>query len=337
MSYDLFISCPRGLEYLLEEELKSLGLNVSRVNPQGVYGAAALAVLYRLCLWSRLANRIHLILCQGTLSDEASLRQFSEQFPWETIFSVDDAFAVSFHGENDFIRHTMFGAQVVKDGIVDHFRRLTGTRPSVNKIAPHIHLQAHLKHNTITLSLDLSGTSLHQRAYRLEGGAAPLKENLAAALLIRAGWPQRLEQGDAFHDPCCGSGTLAIEAALMATHRAPGLLRQNYGFTHWRGHDASLWHKIKQEALAAIRPLTVKIVGSDVTQRNIQLARDNAERAGVLSEIVLEQRALKDCRAIAPKGLLLCNPPYGARLGDEEQLMPLYQTIGQVLASHYQG
>ena len=169
MNYSLFISCPKGLEYLLEEELRALGLIISKVNPQGVYGEANLRVLYQLCLWSRLANRVQLILFSGYAANEASIRQLCTQFDWPSVFSHDKSIAVEFHGASEHIRNTMFGAQVVKDGIVDHFRNLKGLRPTVDKENPQIRIHSYLKNNYLTVSLDLTGYSLHQRGYRLYG------------------------------------------------------------------------------------------------------------------------------------------------------------------------
>ncbi|WP_040916110.1 THUMP domain-containing protein, partial [Legionella tunisiensis] len=222
MNYSLFISCPKGLEYLLEEEVKTLGLHVTRVSPQGVYGEADLTVIYQLCLWSRLANRVQLLLFSGQAHNEQTLYQLCNQFPWQTVFSADKTLAIEFHGSSTHIRNSMFGAQVVKDGIVDHFRQFKGMRPSIDREKAQIRLHAHLKHDIVTVSFDLTGYSLHQRGYRTQAGEAPLKENIAAAMLIRAKWPQLAANGYALHDPFCGAGTLIIEAAMMAGHIAPG-------------------------------------------------------------------------------------------------------------------
>lgn len=227
MKYSLFVSCPKGLEYLLEEELKGLGLEITRVSPQGVYGEASLTVTYQLCLWSRIANRVQLILFSGAAFNEQTMLQLCKHFHWQTVFTQDKSIAVEFHGASEHIRNTMFGAQVVKDGIVDHFRQLNGSRPSVDKDNPQILIHAYLKNDILTISLDLTGYSLHQRGYRSQAGLAPLKENVAAALLIRAKWPELAAKGYGLHDPFCGSGTLVIEAAMMAAHVAPGLLRQD--------------------------------------------------------------------------------------------------------------
>lgn len=208
MNYSLFVSCPRGLEYLLEEELKALGLSVTRVSPQGVYGEASLATIYQLCIWSRIANRVQLVLFSGYTHNEQALHQLCTEFHWQTVFSPDKTLAIEFHGSSAQIRNTMYGAQLVKDAIVDHFRRENGVRPSVDKERPQILIHAYLKNNELTVSFDLVGYSLHQRGYRARGGMAPLKENVAAALLMRAKWPELAAQGYALHDPFCGSGTV---------------------------------------------------------------------------------------------------------------------------------
>lgn len=337
MDYPLFISCPKGLEYLLEAELKALGLAVERISPQGVFGSASLAVLYRLCLWSRIANRVQLILFSGVASNESLIHQLCLDFHWQTVFSVDKTFTISFHGANEQIRNTMYGAQLIKDGIVDHFRNRTGERPSVARADADIHLHAHLKEETLTVSLDLAGGSLHQRGYRKAAGEAPIKENVAAALLMRANWPALCEQGYAFDDLCCGAGTFVIEAAMMAANLAPGLLRETYGFAHWVGYDDGLWQQIKQEALSSVRAVSVKIIGSDVSAASVDIAKANAILAGVDKWVSFEAKAIDACRPVASKGLIVCNPPYGERLGDATALLPVYESLGRVFSEHYSG
>lgn len=337
MIFSLFISCPKGLEYLLEEELKTLGLEVSRVSPQGVYGEASLAIIYQLCLWSRLANRVQLVLFNGQAHNEQTIYQLCHQFPWQTVFAVDKTLAIEFHGSSAQIRNTMYGAQVVKDAIVDHFQGLQGARPVVSREKPQILLHAYLKHDALTLSLDLTGYSMHQRGYRIEAGTAPLKENVAAAMLIRANWPKLSATGFALHDPLCGAGTLVIEAAMMAAHIAPGLLRQDQALQHWRMHQPSLWEKARTHALQQVKPISAKLRGSDMNAKLIASARSNAERAGVSRLVEFEVMPLSECKAMAEKGLLICNPPYGERLGDATQLIPFYQQLGHVMHAHYSG
>ena len=337
MNYSLFVSCPKGLEYLLEEEMRSLGLHVSRVSPQGVYGEADLAVLYHLCIWTRLANRIQLILFSGEAHNEQTLYKLCNEFPWQTVFNAEKTLAIEFHGSSAHIRNSMFGAQVVKDGIVDHFRQFKGIRPNIDRGKPQIRLHAHLKDEIVTVSLDLTGYSLHQRGYRTQAGEAPLKENIAAAMLIRANWPQLVAAGYALHDPFCGAGTLVIEAAMMAGHIAPGLLRQDQALVHWVQHQSSLWEKVRTQALQQVKPIQMKLRGTDNSQKSIEIARANAERAGVLPLVEFEQLELKDCQPNAEKGLMIANPPYGERLSDVSHLIPLYQQLGSTLHSSYQG
>ncbi|MFW2532478.1 MULTISPECIES: bifunctional 23S rRNA (guanine(2069)-N(7))-methyltransferase RlmK/23S rRNA (guanine(2445)-N(2))-methyltransferase RlmL [unclassified Legionella] len=337
MNYSLFISCPKGLEYLLEEEVKALGLRITRVSPQGVYGEADLAVIYQLCLWSRLANRVQLLLFSGQAHNEQTLYQLCNQFPWQTVFSADKTLAIEFHGSSTHIRNSMFGAQVVKDGIVDHFRQFKGMRPSIDREKAQIRLHAHLKHDIVTVSFDLTGYSLHQRGYRTQAGEAPLKENIAAAMLIRAKWPQLAANGYALHDPFCGAGTLVIEAAMMAGHIAPGLLRHDQSLIYWAQHQPSLWEKMRAHALQQVKPIKVKLKGTDNNQRLITAAKANAERAGVLPLVEFAVQAVKDCQPSDAQGLLICNPPYGERLGEATHLVPLYQQLGTTIHTHYQG
>ncbi len=337
MMFSLFVSCPRGVEYLLEEELRVLGLSVTRVSPQGVYGEADLALLYRLCLWSRLANRVQLILLSGAVLNQKTLYQLCYDFPWQTVFSPDKSLGIEFHGSTPEINNTMFGAQVVKDAIVDYFRQLQDTRPVIERVSPDVRLHAYLKHDHLTLSLDLTGFSLHQRGYRTQAGVAPLKENVAAAMLIRAQWPAMMATGAGFHDPFCGSGTLVVEAAMMAANIAPGLLRMDQSFQHWIGHDACLWDGIHGDALKAVKPIDTVFYGTDSDSQMIELAQANAERAGVSHLVRFDCMPVDACRPQAPHGLIISNPPYGERMSDASQLISLYQQLGLWLHTHYQG
>jgi len=339
MNFYLFISCPKGLEYLLEEEVRAIGLNVTRVSPQGVYGEGNLSVAYNLCLWSRLANRVQLILFNGQAHNKETLYQLCHQFPWQTVFTAEKTFAVEFHGESPQLRNTMFGAQVVKDAIVDHFRQLQGARPNVTRENPEIRLHAYLHHDNLTVSFDLSGFSLHQRGYRLQAGKAPLKENVAAAMLFRADWPRLAEAGYSFYDPFCGSGTLVIEAAMMAAHIAPGLLRDDQAVHHWVQHQPTLWEKLRSLALAQVKPTQGWFGGSDLDEKVIALAKENAARAGVSQLVHFAPLALEHCKppTDTSHGLVLGNPPYGERLGEATQLMPLYQQLGQTLHTQFMG
>jgi 23S rRNA (guanine2445-N2)-methyltransferase / 23S rRNA (guanine2069-N7)-methyltransferase len=325
------------MEYLLENELRGLSFAVSHVNPQGVYGEATLEMIYRVCLWSRLASRVQLIITQGPAANRHELYTTCVGVDWQTFFNVTHSLAVVFHGESEAFRHSLFGAQVVKDAVVDYFREKTQARPNIERVRPDVLLHAHLKHDTITLSMDLIGYSLHQRGYRLQTGLAPLKEHVAAAMLVRARWPERAQEGYAFQDPCCGSGTLVIEAALMAANIAPGLLRRDQAVVHWLGHDTALWEQVRAEATLQQRECQVPLVGSDADANLLDLAQANAERAGVAQWITWQARPMTQARPTLDHGVVVTNPPYGVRLGEEADLIPLYRQLGEVLHTHYTG
>lgn len=333
MTYSLFISCPKGMEYLLGDELSALGLSITKTTPMGVYGEVDnLTLVYRLCLWSRIANRIQLILFNGhLLNDEQSIYRLCHQFHWQKVFTSDKTFAIEFHGKSKSIRNTMYGAQLVKDAIVDYFKR-HGRRPDVDKTNPDVRLHAYLKHNELTVSLDLCGYSLHQRGYRKTPGLAPLKENVAAAVLMRSNWPSLSQQGLSLVDPFCGSGTLLIEAALIATQTAPGLLRQDQALKHWVAHVPSLWDKTRDAAKQQITPLTNRLIGFDSNPRAINLAQQSAHMAGFADDIHFKQQAINDYHPIDGQGIIVTNPPYGERLDETSALIPVYQNLGHAMS-----
>ena len=225
-----FATAPKGISSLLLQELKDLGIEEVKESTAGVTFLGDLESAYRVCLWSRLANRVLMPLSQFPANSPEMLYDAVKEIPWDEHLAQDGTLAVDFNTANSRINHSHFGALKVKDAIVDLFREKYGERPSVDTKQPDIRLNVYLNRDFATLYLDLSGDSLHRRGYRLDGAAAPLKENLAAALLIRAGWPEIAATGGGLLDPMCGSGTLPIEAALMASKSAPGLMRTYFGF-----------------------------------------------------------------------------------------------------------
>ncbi len=338
MKFSVFVSCPKGIEYLLQDEMKSLGLDVTRVSPQGVYGDASLSTIYTICLWSRLANRVHLILFRGPVSDSDMLYHLCHGFAWETVFGADKTLAIEFHGSSPCIRNTMFGAQRIKDALVDYFRTKTGERPVIDRQNPQIRLQAHLRNDELTVSFDMTGYSLHQRGYRLEAGSAPIKENIAAAMLIRANWHEMVSAGYPFRDLFCGSGTLVIEAAMIASQMAPGLLRHDQAFVNWIHHDPSLWSQLREAAEASVVVSPIKLWGSDINEQVITKAKANAKRAGVADLIEWQVQSFEQVASPdKPVGLVISNLPFGERQEDVKTLLPLYKKLGQCLHAHYQG
>lgn len=337
-----FTSCPKGLEGLLLKELESFGLTQLRETVAGVEFKGDLESAYRVCLWSRLANRLLLPISSFSVGSADELYAGVSTVNWSEHFSDQVSIAIDFIGTGDGINNTQYGAQRVKDAIVDHFRATTGNRPDVDLRQPDIRINARFAREKVTLSLDFSGESLHKRGYRIAQTTAPLKENLAAALLIRAGWP-----GDhgALIDPMCGSGTLLIEGAMMAADIAPSLQRKSFGFSHWRGHQPDIWQALRDEAserrergLQGELPL---IIGYDQDNRALTAAERNVEQAGLSEHIELKRQPVSALQrpllADSATGLLLTNPPYGARLGDQETLKGLYQELGDVLKREFGG
>ncbi|MGH8454603.1 MAG: THUMP domain-containing protein, partial [Nevskiales bacterium] len=279
-SLELFATSPRGVEPLLVRELTALGALQATERKGGVRFEGNLAVAYRACLWSRLASRILLPLTRFELADVAQLYEATKKIDWPDLFSADSSFAIEVAGHSQAVNHTHYAGLKVKDAIADRFREASGKRPDVDKDNPDIRIHLHLDGGHASLSLDLAGESLHRRGYRKAGVEAPLKENLAAALLIRAGWPEVCSAGGALLDPLCGSGTLVIEAAMMAVDIAPGLARKHYGFEAWLEHKPKLWKELRTKAesrrQAGLKSNLPLLRGADINPAAIRAAQDNA-------------------------------------------------------------
>ena len=336
--FELYLTCPKGLEGLLAEEARGLGLEDVREHTSAIRGEADMETAYRLCLWSRLGNRVLLVLKRFNMKNADDLYDGVNAVDWQDHLEATGSLAVEFSGHGSGIDNTHFGALKVKDAIVDKLRNAAGERPSVDKLNPDLRVHLRLERGEAILSLDLSGHSLHQRGYRLQQGAAPLKENLAAAVLIRAGWPRIAAQGGALADPMCGVGTFLVEAAMIAADIAPNLRRERWGFSAWLGHVPALWRKLHDEAKAraeaglARPPLWIR--GYEADPRLIQPGRNNVERAGLSDWIKIYQGEVGSFEPRPDqnqKGLVICNPPYGERLGDEASLLYLYQNLGERL------
>jgi 23S rRNA (guanine2445-N2)-methyltransferase / 23S rRNA (guanine2069-N7)-methyltransferase len=337
-----FATAPKGMEGLLADELRQLDASNVKEARAGVSFEGDLATAYRVCLWSRIANRVLKPLKSFPAADPEELYNGVLDIDWTEHLAVDGTLVVDFSTVQSAINHSQFGAQKVKDAICDQFRHETGERPSVDRQFPDLRVNVFLHRDKATVNIDLSGDSLHRRGYRLEGASAPLKENLAAAILMRAGWPEIADQGGALVDPMCGSGTLPIEAAMMAADIAPGLLRTYWGFNGWKQHDADCWSGLLEDAkkrrVEGLQKLPV-IRGFDASGQVIEIAKDNAAGIGLEDHIEFSQRAIKDCATApdGPLGLVVVNPPYGERLGEVEELKPLYKELGDCLKTQYLG
>ena len=339
---DWLATCPKGLELLLAEELQAIGAEGIKETVAAVHFKGSKEVAYRACLWSRLANRVLKPLHSFMLNESDDLYNQCNEIPWETHFSAAQSIAIDFIGTSRLIDNTMYGSQRVKDAVVDRIRRIEGERPNVDTKNPDIRIQVRQHKGRVSVSLDISGESLHRRGYRTGQGSAPIKENLAVALLLRAGWPAMIEEGGALLDPMCGSGTLIIEGAMMAADIAPGMLRESYGFDQWLQHDAELWQTLVDEAhqrkASGLEKLDLDIRGYDANPRVLEYTTKNIENAGLDDHIRLAHKPIDQFgKPTAERGLLLTNPPYGERLGEVEDLIPLYQKLGTVLQKNFHG
>src|SRR5690606_23597976 len=337
-----FASCPPGVADLTAAELRDCGATSTREFRLGVQFEGSLETAYRACLWSRTASRVLMPLAAFPAATPEELYAGVSAIDWREHIEPRRTIAIECGGSSRGLTHTHFGALKTKDAIVDQLRERTGERPSVRVDQPDVRIDVRLDRERATLSLDLSGDSLHRRAYRGRGVAAPRNENLAAWLLLRSGWPAIAASDGDFVDPMCGSGTLLIEAALIALDIAPGVLRSYFGFIGWRGHDRGLWERLLDEARArresgASKRITLR--GYDSDPAAVRAATENVERARLRGFAHIERAELAQLRRVskASTGLLAVNPPYGERIGDQQRLQELYATLGEKLREHFQG
>lgn len=341
--YSLFATTPKAMEGLLAEEIAGLGGRQIQPTLAGVAFQGDLATAYRVCLWSRTANRVLLQLATFTVNSQQDLYDGVYAIDWSAHLAEKGSLAVTFSAKHSkVITHTHFGALKVKDAIVDQLRSRFQQRPNVDTERPDLRVNVYLNGKNAVLSLDLSGESLHKRGHREVTVAAPIKENLAAAMLLRCDWPAIAASGGSLIDPTCGSGTLLLEAALIAADFAPGLLRAYYGFLGWKQHDAETWQQLRNEAEQrrekGLQRLPV-IVGFDQNRSSIAAALKHIENAGLQHNVHVEKRDISQAAAADswPKGLLICNPPYGERLGNEAQTAELYRQFGDILKQRFVG
>ena len=333
-------TAPVGAASVLAEELAQFGAHDVRERSHDVKFQGTLEVGYRACLWSRTATRVHLSLGSIDAGSSKSLYEAVKRIDWREHLAPGATLACDCSGGNASIRHTIYGSQLLKDAVCDNLREATGERPNIKPERPDVLLHLHVEGPTAMLSVDFSGESLHRRGYRVEGGRAPLKENVAAAVLLRAGWPGIFERGGLLLDPMCGSGTFLIEGALIAADAAPAIDRDYFGFTGWRGHDAELWERLCEEARRrrGARAARRCILGSDSDADAVRMTIENGERAQVAGWLHVEKRALVEI--VAPQGkvgLIATNPPYGERIGSESGLPALYSELGSTLRDRFRG
>lgn len=368
-----FVTTPKGLEAALHEELRAWGVPITeQLDPRSHGGLAfegELEDAYRVCMFSRIAGRVLLELKSFPCADPDQLYGGVRSIHWTQVLSARGTLSVDFTSRASQLKHTHFGAQKVKDAIVDQFMRIKGSRPSVDKSSPDVRIHVHVVNDVATVSIDLSGESLHRRGYRVEQGLAPLKENLAAALLYYSGWAAELRKQITtpveqrrkllLVDPMVGSGTILLEALGMALEVPAGWGRLQWGFDRWRGHDAAAWERVRREARTRLEEgakrfaqLQVECIGFDRSAHAMDYARANAAKlfmqAGQADDSVRvrlerkrwpedwEQDAAWELNE-GERGFLVMNPPYGERIGDVTELKILYRQMGDGLKKRFRG
>ncbi|MFA7242811.1 MAG: THUMP domain-containing protein [Sulfuricellaceae bacterium] len=331
--HHFFAPCPRGLESVLAVELQQLGASNVKPTDGGVGFNGDMRLAYRTNLHSRVASRILWRLVEKPYRSEDDIYRAALELPWPELFDVGHTIRVDVNAIKCPLKSLEFIVLKIKDAICDKFRDACDERPSVDTLEPDIRIYGFLSADRVMLYLDTSGDALFKRGYRKAQGIAPLRENLAAGILKLAGW----EPGVSLLDPMCGSGTFLIEAAQMALNIAPGIERW-FAFEKLNNFDAPLWDAVYQEAVAAEKPRTpLPIYGSDLYGRALDDARANLEQAGLEEVVQLKQVDVLDLPAPAAGGILVANPPYGERLGDQEELEQFYPRLGHVLKKNFGG
>lgn len=336
-------TCGAGTETLVAAEVESCGGEHLEVGKGVVNWRGGLESGYRACLWSRFSSRVFLEIATFPVTDENSMYSGALAVDWQEHLDQDTSFAIdcTVAGDAALPVHSRFAALRIKDALVDQFRDRCGVRPSVDTDRPGVRLHLLIKGSMATLAIDLSGDSLHKRGYRVEKSLAPLKENLAAAIVEMSGWSTFCTSQTALVDPMCGSGTLLIEAALMYGDAAPGLSRNYFGFMGWKGHDRRLWNSIVEEALSREDAGNIKewpvIVGYDSDPQTVRAARMNVKKAGLDDRIRIEKAELAVLRPPAEHGLILSNLPFGERLSETEEVSQLYRAFGRIARQRFAG
>lgn len=329
-----FATVARGLESIAAQELEHLGAKEVRPDFTGVHFIGDLALLYRVNLWARTIFRVLVTVREFPCPDADRLYQEVQKIDWQEYLQPHNTLSVNSTGGNRQLNHTHFTALQIKNAIIDQQRHQFGQRSSVDTENPDLLINAHIHEDRCIISLDSSGTSLHRRGYRPAMGVAPLKETLAAALLDMSQWEPSLP----FLDPLCGSGTLPLEAALKGLNIAPGLFRQQFAFEKWPDFDEALWDHLFEEAGNSELPaLKAPIMGSDRDPDILNQARINAQQCGIADQVTFAQTELAQLEAPADSGVIICNPPYGERLGDAKELGDFYKLLGDVFKQRFKG
>lgn len=325
----LFVSCGTGLEPILREELIELGFSNMEEGFRGLYVPySSMKDVYKINYQSRIASRVLLPLYEFKIKDPKDLYEGAKEYPWEDLIRLHQKFAIDFSVDHHGFKNELYAAQLLKDALCDRMREKLGSRPDVDVKDPDVQLHLLIRGSKVTISLDTSLVPLHERGYRAEGGEAPLHENLAAALLRIA----KYKPEDIVLDPCCGSGTFLIEAALMATNTPPGYLRNKWGFETHPDYKTQDWINFKTELREKIRPFGPGLlIGIDINRARIADARGNVRIGGLSKMIKIDSGDLRSYTPNPKPTMIIANPPYGKRLEDEKSLIPLYRALGDLM------
>lgn len=336
----LVITCGGGIEAYLSKEIHAITGQSCELIQGGVECSGSQLDIYKICMWSRVGSRVLLPIAKFPYKNEQDFYDRLRQIHWQQHFGAEQTIAVSMSLDAAVNVNTQFLTYRCKDAIVDYFSQFQGKRPNVDLRDPDMRIHAHIGKHEVVVSLDLSGEPLHKRGYRVAQNDAPMKETLAAALLMSGGWPGDTPQ---LIDPMCGTGTLLIEGAMMLADMAPGLIRRRFGFEHWSLHDEDLWQEVVESAIARDQSeaMEFSIKGYDSDNDSIQAALKNIRAAGLEGCIHVERRELSKFRLTANAsekgGLVVCNPPYGERLDKDSQLIYLYRALARFIQSHCMG
>ncbi|KAA3438642.1 THUMP domain-containing class I SAM-dependent RNA methyltransferase [Rufibacter hautae] len=322
-----------GLEEVLAQELRDLGAQYVKPGVRAVTFSGNQYLLYQANLCCRTAIRILKPFAQFKARDEKELYMKVRELDWDKYMSLNDTFAINAVVSRSTFEHSLYVSQLTKDAIVDQFREKTGRRPNIDVTTPDVRINLHMHENIVSLALDSSGDSLHRRGYRQQTNVAPLNEVLAAGILLLSGWDKRTP----LYDPMCGSGTFLAEAAMIAHNIAPGVYRRDYGFMRWPDYEADLYKRVYQDALSKEDlEVEVDIYGSDVDPDFVEAAFQNLEYAELEQYVRIKELDFKEAVKPTDQGIIVMNPPYGERIGEESEINGLYKMIGDTLKANFQ-
>lgn len=331
-TFDISIKTMAGLEDVLINELKELGAKNIKRGTRIVHITGDKKLLYSINYRCRTALRVLVPIKRFKIYTENNFYKKIKKIDWSSYLDVSNTFAIDEVVKNSIFRHTKFAAYRAKDAIVDHFREKTEDRPNVDPVNPDIRISLHVMEDTCTISLDSSGSSLHKRGYKTSIGEAPINEVLAAGIIKLSGWHGETN----FIDPMCGSGTFAIEAAMIAQNIAPGFYRDSFGFQKWKDFDKNIWQEILTESAEEIRDSECKILASDISWQALKTARENISNAKLSRDIELKQCNFFNLQAPFETGTIITNPPYDERLKSND-ILDLYKSIGDTFKNNFAG